>query len=762
MAHDGSMVAVRGGATRKILHCAPPAGSKILAAFERANHALTMKQTLLLIAALLSTARLPAADTKSSKPVEAPARSNAMLAEYFRNETAVLSERCLADIHAREDWEARRGEYRRELQEMLGLWPMPERTDLKPVVTGRMTNDEFTVEKIYFQASPGLYCTANLFLPKNLKQPAPTILYECGHWRLLTNGVSYGNKALYQIDGAWFARNGYVCLVLDTLLAGEIQGTHTGTRDRGLWWWNSRGYTPAGVEAWFGIRALDYLCTRPEVDTNRFGITGHSGGGAYSWTVTAVDDRIKAAAPLAGMTDIQSHIGDGVIDSHCDCNFFINIYRWDFPQLAALAAPRPLLIGGTDRDPLFHLDSTMRIYEKVRRIYQLYGATNKLGLALAPGPHDEVPELQLAVLRWFNRFLKGEEKRVEMAAKKFLTPEQVRVFTTLPTDAINTNIAETFVPLAKPPKKSADQQLIAPASAQSSPSPRPSEERAGVRGTEFETKSLLSPALSSFGGGEGEHRSARATGYAPGDLRAVLREKVFAGWPGDDLPLETRKAFSTERDGVRFTAWDFTSQHDVQLRLYLLESATGERAEKVALTVFNQSGWTHWLGSVRAPFADQLSDELAVANPPAADAAAFEKLKRDLAEQRAALAFFAPRGVGLTAWSGDEKALTKIRRRFMLLGQTLDGMRVWDIRRAVQAAHYVREDDRAKVELRADGTMAVNALYAALFEPNVRRLELMNLPQSHTVGPDYLGVLKILDIPQVVEVEAERAEVTQR
>jgi hypothetical protein len=283
-----------------------------------------------------------------------------------------------------------------------------------------------------------------------------------------------------------------------------------------------------------------------------------------------------------------------------------------------------------------------------------------------------------------------------------------------------------------------------------------------VRGTEFETKSLLSPALSSFGGGEGEHRSARATGYAAGDLRAALREKVFAGWPGEEPPLEPRRVFSVEREGVRFSAWDFTSQHDVQLRFYLLENATGARAEKVALTVFNQSGWTHWLGSVRAPFADQLPGELASANPPAADSPAFEKLKSEVAEKKIALAFFAPRGVGLTGWLGDEKALTKIRRRFMLLGQTLDGMRVWDIRRAVQAVHYVREDDRAKVELHADGAMAVNALYAALFEPNVRRLDLMNLPQSHTVGPDYLGILKICDIPQVLDAERTQAELVEQ
>ncbi len=658
-----------------------------------------MKRLLPVLAAVsLSAADLPVSS-----------RGDAQLADYFRNETATLSQGCLAEIHSRADWEAKRGEYRRQLQEMLGLWPMPRRTELKPVVTDRVESEDFTMEKISFQASPGLYCTANLFLPKNLKQPAPTILYECGHWRLVTNGISYGNKAAYQVDGAWFARNGYVCLVLDTLLAGEVQGIHTGTRDKGLWWWNSRGYTPAGVEAWFGIRALDYLCTRPEVDTNHFGITGHSGGGAYSWTVTALDDRIKAAAPLAGMADLQCHIVDGVVDSHCDCNFFINLYRWDFPQVAALAAPRPLLIGGTDQDGLFHLDTTLRIYEKLRPLYKLFDASNQLGLALAPGTHDEVPELRLAVMRWFNRHLKGvkpPEPPVTVDAVKFFSPEQVRVFPQLPTDAINTNIAGTFVPMSQ-----------------------------------------VTPA---------------------GDkLAATLREKVFAGWPGDDLPLNSRRAFEIKQGDLLFRAWDFTSQHDVSLRLYLLENAAAKNPEPVSLTVLDQAGAAGWLANVRAlsgghaQFSDSLAGEFFGTHLPEADVTALEQLKQEVLGQSTARAFFAPRGVGLDAWSGDEKVLTRIRRRFMLLGQTLDGMRVWDIRRAVQVVHQVRADDRGRIELRAEGNMAVNAVYAALFEPNVRHLALTNLPPSHLVGPDYLGILKVCDIPQALAA-AERDQAKRR
>jgi hypothetical protein len=656
-----------------------------------------MQRAILLVAFLLIA--FLASDAQIPKITGRPAHGDAKLAAYFRNEVNVLSTNCLANIETLDDWKSKRSEYRRQLEEMLGLWPMPEHTDLKPVVTGQITNAEFTVEKIYFQALPKLYVTADLYLPENLDRPAPAVLYECGHGWAVTNGVSLGNKTLYQRDGEWFARNGYVCLVLDTVLSGEIEGIHTGTRDHGLWWWNSRGYTPAGVEAWFGIRALDYLCTRPEVDTNRIGITGHSGGGAYSWTITALDDRIKAAAPLAGMADDQSHMLDGVIDSHCDCNFFINIYHWDFPQVAALAAPRPLLIGGTDRDPLFHLDSTMRIYEKVRRIYQLYGAPTNLALAIAPGPHMETPELQLAVLRWFNRFLKGEEPPVEMAAKDFFPREELKVFETLPADNINSNIADTFVPLAKPEKKSAD------------------------------------------------------------ELRAILRQKVFSGWPDEAAPLEPKRAFSVERNGIRFSAWNFTSQPDVPLRLYLLENAN-KPAAAVQLQVFDQSSWTNWLGGITAAFGDQLTDEVPGVHPPISDSGTMEQFRNELTGQHA-LAFFAPRGVGLDAWSGGDKRLTQIRRRFMLLGQTLDGMRVWDIRRAIQAIHFVPGEGPAKIELRADGAMAVNALYAALFEPSVHALNLVNLPKSHmdSAAPDYLGVLKVTDIPQVTKAVADSAEV---
>src|SRR5438445_10470000 len=99
---------------------------------------------------------------------------------------------------------------------MMGLWPLPARTDLKSVITGKLDSERFTVEKLHFQSSPGLYVTANLYMPKETHFPAPAVLYLCGHADTVVDKVSYGSKVNYQHHPAWFAEHGYVCLILDT------------------------------------------------------------------------------------------------------------------------------------------------------------------------------------------------------------------------------------------------------------------------------------------------------------------------------------------------------------------------------------------------------------------------------------------------------------------------------------------------------------------------------------------------------------------
>jgi dienelactone hydrolase len=630
-------------------------------------------------------------------------RGDAMIAEYFRVETARLRDACLAEIETAEDWEQNKQRYRGELLEMLGLDPLPEKTDLMPVVTGKVEHEEFTVENVQFQSRPGLYVTGNLYLPKNVDEKLPAILYVCGHGRVQKDGINYGNKTHYQHHGGWFARNGYVCLTIDTLQLGEIEGVHHGTYNHNRWWWLNRGYTPAGVEAWNCVRALDYLETRPEVDSMRFGVTGRSGGGAYSWWIAAIDERIKCAVPVAGITDLQNHVVDGCVEGHCDCMYMVNTYQWDYAKVAALVSPRPLLISNTDTDGIFPLDGVVRTFESVRRIYRLQGAADKVALNITAGGHNDTQELQVHAFRWFNQHLKGDDSLIEKTAVKFFEPEQLKVFKELPSDEINTKIDETFVAQATP-------ELPATADAWA------------------------------------EQRDS---------WRASVREKSFAGWPKENQFGESREVFNVVNDGIRFRAMDFTSQQAIELRLYLVERDGLEKRDAVVLNVMDDKSWTEFLVTMRVAFEEQLEGETL----PEADPATFSHLQQML-QSSVTMAFVAPRGIGPTAWDQSEKKQTQHQRRFYLLGQSLDGMRVWDVRRAAQTLRATEGLADVPLWLQSQRPMAGVALYASLFEPEIARVDLHELPTSHRDGPYFLNVTRFLDMPQAVAMAAERSRTT--
>jgi hypothetical protein len=190
---------------------------------------------------------------------------DAMIDKYLAEEAARLSERFLDGARTLDEWQAKRPRLRQEYFDMLGLWPLPEKTPLHATVTGTLERDNVVVEKLHFQSRPGLYVTGNLYRPRTSAGKLPTVLYVCGH----SGRGRDDNKTAFQDHGRWFATHGYVCLVVDSLQLGEIPGVHHGTYREGRWWWQARGYTPAGVECWNGIRAIDYLLSRPDVDADR-------------------------------------------------------------------------------------------------------------------------------------------------------------------------------------------------------------------------------------------------------------------------------------------------------------------------------------------------------------------------------------------------------------------------------------------------------------------------------------------------------------
>ncbi len=680
------------------------------------------------LAALLVLSLAPwcAAQNPSQPPAAKldTSRGDKLLAEYFVAETALLRDACLAEVKTLDDWNAKQGEYRRQLREMLGLDPLPEKTDLKPVITGKLEHDEFVVEKLHFQSRPGLYVTGNLYLPKKIAGPLPTILYVCGHGRVVVDGVPIGAKASYQHHGAWFARNGYACLTIDTLQLGEIEGIHHGTHRYGMWWWLNRGYTPAGVEAWNCVRALDYLETRPEVDKDRFGVTGRSGGGAYSWWIAALDERIQCAVPTAGITDLQNHVVDGCVEGHCDCMYMLNTYRWDYPQVAALVAPRPLLISNTDTDGIFPLDGVVRTFEQVRRIYRLHeaaekGAGAKVALNIAAGPHKDTQELQTSAFRWFNHHLKGDDSLIDTRAPKLFPPEQLKVFNKLPEDQINTKIHETFVAKAPPPEVPTDKKAW-----------------------EWKRDTWINAIA---------EKSFR---------RFVLREREPLSDPfPETVPLpglaKPVAKLEHEIDGIRYRSYEIESQPGIKFTLHLLQRAGLEKPELNVLNVQDDKGWQEFREMFRAGIAAEV---MAGDVAPAAKES-WESLKKMLTSFPWAMSYVCPRGAGPTAFDPSERKQVQNRRRFYLLGQTLDEAQVWDVRRAIQSLHEIEATSEVPLWLQAERSMSGISLYASLFEPDIKRLDLYDLPKSHRDGPIFLNVERYLDMPQAVAMAAEQSKV---
>lgn len=628
---------------------------------------------------------------------------DAQLEDYFKAHSQEIKQRTEAELVNIEDWTAFKEEARKELAEMLGLPPTPTKTPLEVTVTGTVEHEEFTVKNLHFQSLPGLYVTANLYLPKKIDQRVPAIIYVCGHATVKEDGYNYGAKVNYQHHPAWFARNGYVCLILDTLQLGEIEGIHHGLHRYERWWWQSRGYTPAGVEAWNGIRAIDYLQSLPEVDSERIGITGRSGGGITSWWVAALDERIKVAVPVAGITDLQDHIVNGCIEDHCDCMYMQNNYRWDFPKLAALVAPRPLLISNTDRDIMFPVEGVFRVYRQVRQIYEQLGAGEQLALNITAGPHRDEQELRIHAFRWLNRYLYERDDLIDKQATKLFKPEQLRVFREMPGDEINTTIDSSFNPAAPPAEKTL-QELGA--------------EKAKSRWRE--------------------------------DLN-----QVFKNWPKNAASAQLTEV-ETLRDGSGLTVYRLATDPYTYLPVFHLHSRKRSLAQRARLIILDDENWPVWSARLAAEFPGGTFWK-----DPASPVSGGGDWEKDF-EGVDEIFLISIRGAGPAKFSGNAFKQAQIRKRYHLLGQSLQAMQTWDIRRAIEGIAQQRFFGPENLSVQAENTSAGMVLYASLFIDTPLRLELANLPSSHMQGPHYPSVLRYMDLPAAVMLAEERHTIELR
>lgn len=382
------------------------------------------------------------------------------IVEYLCKEARKITENSLSYLESAEQWLRSRNDRRVQFVKMLGLSEYLSGERRPPVhakVTGVVERDGYRIEKLYFQSLPGLYVTANLYVPEGVRGPKPAVLYLCGHAR--------DQKFHYQLHGHKFAKLGFVTLLVETIQRGEIRGHHHGTYHYGWFHWYSLGYTPAGVEVWNAIRALDLLQSMPEVDPERIGVTGISGGGAMSWFTAAVDERVKAVAPVCATATIESLVCKRMVEGHCDCMFWINVYAWDMADVGALIAPRPLLIASAVRDWLFDIESARVVYRKLKRLYELLGAPENVLLVETPGGHSYHKISRCMIYRWFLKHLKGVDVALE-ELEEFdeepvpeVPPEELRVFESAPPDERVTTVQDWFLRPAEPPKITSVEEL---------------------------------------------------------------------------------------------------------------------------------------------------------------------------------------------------------------------------------------------------------------------------------------------------------------
>jgi dienelactone hydrolase len=406
-------------------------------------------------------ALISCSDNKPALQSHEPETNN--IRDYLVNTARDITQSPVTEIKSLAEWKQTKPGLNSEFLEMISLQDMPltgERSSLNTRITGTIQRDGYRIEKLYYESLPGLYVPANLYIPDNIKEPVPAILYVCGH--------SGTQKVHYQTHPAKFAKLGFVCLIVETIQYGEVLGHHHGCYARGWFNWYSRGYTPAGVEVWNGIRGLDLLAERPEVDKDNMGVTGISGGGAISWFIAAADPRIKSVAPVCGASTMEAQIETRTIDGHCDCMMHINTYRADFADIGALIAPRHLLIGQADRDGLNKVESVKQIYQDLRKMYELHGVPENIDYIETPGGHSYHKTSREKIFSFFIKTLMNKDVSPEEAgdidpsAGSLLSVEELRVYIDgPPEDDRTTTIQDSFVKLVTTPVISSENELNA-------------------------------------------------------------------------------------------------------------------------------------------------------------------------------------------------------------------------------------------------------------------------------------------------------------
>jgi dienelactone hydrolase len=330
-----------------------------------------------------------------------------------RREEAVQAIRSLSD------WKSRQSAVRKTLYNIMG--PFPAKTPLKAEVTGRLEKPDFSVEKVVFESMPGLKVTGCLFLPRVREDKTPAILFCSGHSANAFRAAHYQNVILNLVH------KGFIVFAFDPIGQGErlqyfdpdTQESRIGGSTKEHSYVNNQcfisGSSVARYFIWDGVRALDYLVSRPEVDADRLGCHGLSGGGTQTAYISSVDERVKVAAIAGYITKFEWLLKtQGVADGEQ------NLYKswahgFDLPDLIQVRAPHPTLMMVTTRD-FFPIRGAREAYRESAGIYNAYHCPEYLQIVEDDYRHGYTQKTRETMYAFFQKHLDlpGDEKEEEL------------------------------------------------------------------------------------------------------------------------------------------------------------------------------------------------------------------------------------------------------------------------------------------------------------------------------------------------------------
>jgi cephalosporin-C deacetylase-like acetyl esterase len=356
---------------------------------------------------------LPADELTVLTPESAGGPPNQMLARYLKQQVQDALQRRQAAYEAVKT-PAEAASYQERLRKAFleHLGGFPERTPLNARVVGVVKGDRYRIEKVIYESQPHHFVTANLFMPTAGDPPYPVVVVPCGH--------SANGKVAYQTAGAFLALNGIACLIYDPIGQGEryqflaegkprfgatVEHTLLGAGSIPL------GRNTATYRIWDGMRSIDYVAGRKDLDPKKIGVTGSSGGGTLSSYLMALDERVACAAPSCYLTSFRRLLETiGPQDAEQNIHGQLG-FGMDHADYLLLRAPKPTLILAGTQD-FFDIQGTWDTFRQAKRFYTRLGFPERVGIVETDTRHGYVKPQREAMVRWMRRWLAGKDEPI--------------------------------------------------------------------------------------------------------------------------------------------------------------------------------------------------------------------------------------------------------------------------------------------------------------------------------------------------------------